>query len=84
MNSDLKRKKKVVFCGCSDDWAIVDPDHVPTAEDNGVYAHGFENEREAFAFIGLLEADIPGLSYWVPISTDEDPFEQIGEHHSKH
>jgi hypothetical protein len=70
----MNRKKKVVYCGCSDDWAIVDPDIVPTQEDNGVYIHGFESEQEALDFIPVLERE-PPLAWKIVYTDDsEAPF----------
>jgi hypothetical protein len=56
---------KVAFCGCSNDWAIID-DEMPCTEEYyyGLCACGFESEQEANDYIAVLKAGVPGLSYW--------------------
>jgi hypothetical protein len=64
------------WCGCSEDWAVVNPDHTPTDFDDGVYAHGFESEAEAAAY--MREFDPKNPPAWKVEYTDEDPFD-IGD-----
>jgi hypothetical protein len=59
------------WCGCSKDWAVVDPDHAPTQEDDGVYAHGFDSEVEASAYIRDFDPQNPPA--WKIVETDDDP-----------
>jgi hypothetical protein len=59
-------KFAVVYCGCSDDWALIDPTVTPDEHDSGRYAHGFDSEQEALDYIEAVKSGLPGLSYWVP------------------
>jgi hypothetical protein len=34
------------WCGCSDDWAVINPDKTPTEFESGVFAHGIDSERK--------------------------------------
>jgi hypothetical protein len=58
----------VAYCGCDgSDWAVIDPTVTPDESDDGVYAHGFASEQEAFDYIEVLKSGpVPGLTYWVP------------------
>src|SRR5262249_54514014 len=65
----------VAWCGCSDDWAVIDPDKVPTDFDNGVYAHGFDSEAEAAAAAYIRDFDPMNPLAWKIVETDDDPFD---------
>jgi hypothetical protein len=58
----------VTVCGCSDDWAVIDPDKTPTDFDNGVFAHGFDSEAEAEAYIRDFDPENPPK--WEIVETD--------------
>jgi hypothetical protein len=63
----------VAWCGCSNDWAVIDADKTPTDFDNGVFAHGFISEAEAEQFIRDFDPENPPA--WKIQETDESPFE---------
>jgi len=68
----------VAWCGCSDDWAVVDADVTPTPEDDGVFAHGFESEADAAAYMHDFDPKNPPA--WSITFTDpaDAPFKRGG------
>lgn len=54
------------------DWAVVDPDSVPTEFDDGMFAFGFESVAEAAAYIREYDPENPPA--WKIKDTDDDPF----------
>lgn len=63
----------VAWCGCSKDWAVIDPDITPTEFDDGVYAHGFESETEASVYIREFDPNNPPA--WKVEYTDWSSFD---------
>jgi hypothetical protein len=55
---------------------IID-DECPKTEEYyyGRCAHGFDTEQEAWNYIPLLRANIPGVSYAIFEETEDDPFD---------
>jgi hypothetical protein len=75
----MSGRMTVRYCGCGDDWAVVDPDHVPTPEDDGVYAHGFETENKAWEFIHEM---CMRKAWKVEHTPDANPFAPGGQNTS--
>jgi len=76
----MSGRMTVRYCGCGDDWAVVDPDHVPTPEDDGVYAHGFETENKAWEFIHEM---CMRKAWKVEHTPDANPFAPGGQNASQ-